>query len=68
MPIDIEYRLNTIENFTMRENDQTLSFNSDLALKFWVETGIDNKEVAVDIIAKGIILNFTILISEGYIL
>jgi len=37
-------------------------------MKFWVEMGVDNKEVAVDIIAKGIILNFTVLISEGYIL
>jgi hypothetical protein len=37
-------------------------------MKFWVELGIDNKEVAVDIIAKGITLNFTVLISEGYIL
>ena len=65
MPIDIEYRLNSIDNFTMRENDQTLSFDGDLAIKFWVETGIDKKEVAVDIIAERLSINFTVLISGG---
>lgn len=49
----------------MRENDETLSFDGDLAIKFWVETGIENKEVAVDIIAEGIFINFTVLISDG---
>ena len=49
----------------MRENDQTLSFDGDLAIKFWVETGIDKKEVAVDIIAERLSINFTVLISGG---
>jgi len=49
----------------MKENDQTLSFDGDLSIKFWVETGIDKKEVAVDIIAQGISINFTVLISGG---
>jgi hypothetical protein len=65
VPMDIEYKLNSIENFTMRENDQTLSFDGDLAIKFWVELGVENKEVAVDIIAEGISINFTVLISNG---
>lgn len=49
----------------MRENDQSLSFNSNLSIKFWVEKGVNNSEVAVDIIAENLLFNFTLLIIDG---
>ena len=37
LPVNIEYKVNKVQNFTSVENDETLSFHGDAALKFWVQ-------------------------------
>jgi len=64
-PVDIEYKLERLGNFSMRENDSTLSFTGDLALKFWVETSDTDKDVAVDLTLQGMRFNFTVLVKPG---
>jgi hypothetical protein len=37
LPINIEYRLESLRNFTAVQDSQELGFNADLTLRFWVE-------------------------------
>lgn len=36
--MSIEYKLDKVGNFSIRENDSTLSFDGTVEIKFWVET------------------------------
>lgn len=51
-PVDIEYRLDRVGNFIMKEADQTLGLDGDVHVKFWVETNDTAKDCAVDIVAE----------------
>lgn len=37
LPINIEYKLESLRNFTAVQDDQELGFNADLTLRFWVQ-------------------------------
>jgi len=37
LPINIEYRLESLRNFTAVQDSQELGFNADLTLRFWVQ-------------------------------
>ena len=37
-PIDIEYRLDKVGNFSIRKNDDTVSFDGSVSVNLWVHT------------------------------
>jgi len=37
LPINVEYRLESLKNFTAVQDSQELGFNADLTLRFWVQ-------------------------------
>lgn len=64
VPVEIEYRLEKAENFTIKENDSTMGFGADLAVKFWVEYPNNTKDLAVDMVFKNLLTNFTVVIEK----
>jgi len=64
-PMDIEYNLDQVGNFSARESDSTLSFDGAISVNFWVELNDTAKEKAVAIELSENHFNFTILIKEG---
>ena len=63
-PVHVEYKLERLGDFAMRENDSTMSFAGDLALKFWVETSETAKDLAVDLTLQNMRFNFTLLVGQ----
>lgn len=63
LPVDIEYKLERAGDVKMKENDQTMSFDGDMSVKFWVNMANATKEVAVAITAEDFGANFTALIN-----
>lgn len=64
LPVEIEYKLEQAENFLVRSNDDTMSFDADISCKFWVMFPNNTKDLAVDITAEDLLANFTILIED----
>lgn len=65
LPVDVEYKVASAENFEVKESDRTLAFDGDLAVKFWVNMENGTREVAVDIVLEKTAVNFTAIIVEG---
>jgi hypothetical protein len=65
LPVNIEYKLEQAENFLVRQDDDTMSFDADLGVKFWVQFPNKTQDLAVDITAEDLLANFTILIEEN---
>lgn len=49
LPINIEYKLESLRNFTAVKDQQELGFNADLTLRFWVQQA-NNSEVEAIVI------------------
>ena len=64
LPIDIEYKLERLANFKVKEDDQTMSFDGDMAVKFWVNFPNKTKDLAVEFVAKKVLANFTLLVKN----
>jgi hypothetical protein len=52
LPVDIEYKLEDLENFKCQQIDNTMSFDGDLAVKFWVNFPNNTRDLAVDIMLE----------------
>lgn len=65
LPVDIEYKLEDLENFKCQQIENTMSFDGDLGVKFWVNFPNNTKEVAVDIMLEKLLVNFTLLVQNG---
>lgn len=65
LPVNIEYKLEQAENFLVRQNDDTMSFDADLGIKFWVQFPNNTQDLAVDVTAEDLVANFTILIEAN---
>lgn len=65
LPVDIEYKLEDLENFKTRGADNSMSFDGDLGVKFWVNFPNKTKDMAVDIMLEKLLVNFTGLIVNG---
>lgn len=65
LPVDIEYKLEDLENFQTRGADTSMSFDGDLGVKFWVNFPNNTKDMAVDISLEQLLVNFTGLIVNG---
>lgn len=63
-PIDIEYNLEKVGNFSIRKDDSTLSFDGSVNLKFWVETEPTKSEDAMTLTMTTNHFNFTIQIPK----
>jgi len=64
LPIDIEYRVENIGNFSSSENDQTLQIQLDAHMKFWVNVNATYNETAVDFVLQGLTTKFTALVVD----
>ena len=65
LPVDIEYKVQSAQNFDVKENDKTMGFDGDLAVKFWVNMENGTKDCAVDIVLEKVAVAFSALIVEG---
>jgi hypothetical protein len=63
LPVDVQYSLESLKGFTSAEQDQTLSFHSDMAVKFWVEQANQTTSMAVNFTMEDFFFNFTALID-----
>jgi len=63
-PVDVELTLLSVQNITVRENDDTLSAMSALNAKFYVYKTDGTRELAVDIDGTDMYTNFTVLIND----
>lgn len=61
-PIDIEYRLDKVGNFSVHQDDETFSFDGSVSVNFWVITEPGQKEKALDLSLNSNHFNATVLI------
>jgi len=61
--IDVSYEVRALQNFTAKENDQTMSFNADVGVQFNVELADGTKEVAIDLTLESLYFTFTAIID-----
>jgi hypothetical protein len=64
LPIDIEYSVERIGNFTAQENSQTLQVQLDGHMKFWVNLNSSHREVAIDYVLQNLEFKFSALIVD----
>ena len=62
--VDIELQVVKVTNFASKENDKTVSFDTDLAMKFWVNDVNATKECAVDITLEALEVNGSAYIHD----
>jgi len=65
VPIDIEYAVENVGNFSSVKDDQTLQIQMDAHMKFWVLMNSTHKEVAVDFVLQSLNTKFSALIVEN---
>ena len=65
LPVDIEYKLEDLENFKCLGADSSMSFDGDLGVKFWVNFPNKTSDMAVDIMLEQLLVNFTGLVING---
>jgi len=61
--VDVEYDVQALRNLIVREASETMSFDGDLALKFWVETTNSSQELAVEISLQKLYFDFHAIID-----
>ena len=61
--VDVEYDVEALRNLIVREASETMSFDGDLALKFWVETTNSSQELAVEISLQKLYFDFHAIID-----
>lgn len=61
-PIDIEYKLDKVGNFSIRQDDSTLSFDGSVSVNFWVHTDANETDKALDLEINSNHFNFTVKI------
>jgi len=62
-PINLEFNLDNVGNFSIREDDSTLSFDGSVSIKFWVVQDPyqnPNIETAIDVQVIQNHFNFTV--------
>ena len=64
LPVDIEYRLESLRNFTAVADSQELGFNADLTLRFWVENTNGSTVEAIVINLNEFSFSWTALIDN----
>ena len=64
-PVDVQFALTKLDNFTVEENVPDLTLYADIRLKFFVETANDT-ELAVDITINNLEYQGQIQIVNGY--
>ena len=60
--IDIEYKLDKVGNFSIKQDDSTLSFDGSISVNFWVNTAPDQKDKALEMDVSQNHFNFTLQI------
>ena len=59
MPMDVEFNVDSLHSIVIKDSDDTLSFHSDLSVKYWVNFPDGHHENAVSILLKDMFFNFT---------
>ena len=62
-PIDVQYTLSKLYDFNAKENSPSMSFNADIDVLFHVETGTNQREVAIDLTLSKLYFDFTAIIE-----
>ena len=64
VPMDIELNIVTLKNFTSIQDSETMSFNADLNLKFYVNQPNCTNELAVEILLKDFYFDFNAVVND----
>ena len=63
LTVNIEYKAENIDKFSVAENDETMSFHADMSVNFWVVEKNGTQSDAVKILCEDFYFNFTVLVE-----